>query len=123
MTTPRIQQLLDDIHATRPELHALLQQLRQQVLALGEVQEEVKYGGILFAAAQPFCGLFCYRSHVALEFGDGARLADAFHVLEGNGKLRRHLKLRTPADIVDKHVAHYLQLALLAQQPCAVVTG
>lgn len=109
----RVTALLRDIQQLNPSRHDLLQALRSQILALApDIREEVKYGGILFAADKPFCGLFAYTNHVSLEFGDGAKLPDQFNSLEGSGKQRRHIKLSSEADIAGKHVVHYLGLAL-----------
>lgn len=111
-TEDRVHHLLQDLKQRLPEQHSLLQSARAQVLALGPgVREEVKYGGLLFSAPQPFCGLFAYARHVSLEFGDGAQLPDPFQVLEGVGKQRRHIKLHALADLADKHVPHFLALA------------
>jgi hypothetical protein len=74
----------------------------------------VKYGGLLFSVKKPFCGVFSYAKHVSLEFGAGASLPDNFKVLEGDGKLRRHIKLLSAQDIAGKHVREYLVLALTA---------
>jgi len=51
---------------------------------------------------------------VSLEFGDGAALPDEHGVLEGAGKLRRHIKLCALDDVEQKHVLQYLTLALRA---------
>lgn len=117
-TVSRVTALLRDIQQLNASRHDLMQALRSQILALApHISEEVKYGGILFAADQPFCGLFAYTNHVSLEFGDGAKLPDPFNSLEGSGKQRRHIKLRSEDDIAGKHVGHYLGLALnLSQQ-------
>jgi hypothetical protein len=113
MIDKRVEQLLADIAQSHPSHHQLLQAVRKLILKLGsDVREEVKYGGILFACEQPFCGLFAYTQHVTLELGEGAHLPDDFQVLEGKGKQRRHIKLLSPADIQDKHVEHYLALAV-----------
>ncbi|MDO9596927.1 MAG: DUF1801 domain-containing protein [Azoarcus sp.] len=63
---------------------------------------------------KPFCSIFSYAKHVSLEFGAGASLTDKFTVLEGEGKLRRHIKLSSVEDIAGKHVGEYLLLALKA---------
>ncbi len=115
MTTPRVADLLEDIRRLNEERFALVQALRQLVLSFGpSISEEVKYGGLLFSAGKPFCGVFAYAKHVSLEFGDGASLPDNHKVLEGVGKLRRHIKLSALDDIDKKHVLHYLTLALHA---------
>lgn len=76
--------------------------------------EQVKYGGLLFSTAKPFCGIFSYTRHVTLEFGAGATLPDKYKMLEGEGKYRRHIKLTSEQDVSDKHVYAYLVLALEA---------
>ncbi|WP_449193093.1 DUF1801 domain-containing protein [Thauera sp.] len=115
MTIDRIPQLLEDIRLLDQERFELVQVLREIILALGpSVSEEVKYGGILFSVGKPFCGIFSYAKHVSLEFGAGASLEDSFGVLEGTGKLRRHIKLLSVRDIAAKHVRDYLLLAFSA---------
>jgi len=115
MTTPRVANLLEDIRRLSEDRFALVQALRQLVLDLDPgVSEEVKYGGLLFSAGKPFCGVFAYAKHVSLEFGDGAALPDEHGVLEGAGKLRRHIKLCKLDDVEQKHVLQYLTLALRA---------
>ena len=113
MSAVRIDQLLEGIRSLDPARFALVQSLRSTILGLElGITEEVKYGGILFAAGKPICGVFSYAQHVSLEFGAGASLADPYQVLEGKGKLRRHIKLFSEQDIAGKHVRGYLVLAL-----------
>lgn len=113
MSTDRISRLLDDIRLLDAARFELVESLRGIILGLAPtITEEVKYGGILFSAGQPFCGIFSYTKHVSLEFGSGASLPDSHKVLEGEGKLRRHIKLFSTEDISGKHVRDYLTLAL-----------
>lgn len=113
MPTDRVSQFLEDLRLLDSDRYELVKTLRGMVLALPPtVAEEIKYGGILFSAGQPFCGLFSYARHVSLEFGAGASLPDEYRVLEGAGKLRRHIKMSSTPDIAEKHVAEYLALAL-----------
>jgi hypothetical protein len=115
MSAERIAKLLEDIRLLSDDRFELVQSLRKRVLSLGSpVTEEVKYGGILFSAGKPFCGIFSYANHVSLEFSAGASLLDTHKVLEGDGKLRRHIKLATAQDIERKHVGDYLALAYKA---------
>jgi hypothetical protein len=117
MTDARIQKLLNDIQLVSPDRHEIVQDLRKLILGLTTgISEEVKYGGILFGAEHHFCGIFAYTNHVSVEFGNGASLPDKFNVLEGSGKLRRHIKVLSKQDIKGKHVEHYLRLALAASK-------
>lgn len=113
MANDRISKLLEDIRLLDPERFELVQALRKIIHGLdASITEEVKYGGFLFSAEKPFCGVFSYAKHVSLEFGEGASLSDKFKVLEGEGKFRRHIKLTSASDITGKHVREYLALAL-----------
>mgnify|MGYP001272609014 FL=1 len=119
MPADRISRLLDDIRLLDSGRFELVQALREIILGLApSVSEEVKYGGLLFSSGKPFCGIFSYTKHVSLEVGEGASLPDAFKVLEGAGKFRRHIKLLSVEDIRGKHVRDYLVLARgLAAEP------
>lgn len=115
MSADRISKLLEDIRLLDSGRFELVQALRELILGLdSSISEEVKYGGFLFSAGKPFCGVFSYTKHVSLEFVAGTSLPDKFSVLEGEGKLRRHIKLSSAQDITDKHVREYLVLALKA---------
>lgn len=108
----RVARWLDDLRMVSAERHALVVALRESALAAGPgVTEEVKYGGLLFSAKQPFCGVFAYTAHVSLEFGQGAAMSDPAGVLEGAGKGRRHIKFRTLQDLRRGDLAAYLEQA------------
>lgn len=72
-----------------------------------------KYGGIIVEkiAGQPkshCCGYFAYEHHVSLEFSRGFQLHDPDGILEGSGKLRRHIKLTNLSDIIAKRCNEFL---------------
>lgn len=111
----RISKMLEDIRFSDQSKFEIIQSLREMILGLDQsVTDEVKYGGILFSAGRPFCGVFSYAKHISLEFGAGASLPDKYKVLEGTGKLRRHIKIFSTQDISGKYVREYLTLALKA---------
>lgn len=117
MPTQSVQTLLEDIRLMSEEHHAVVEAVRTLVQkSFKPLAEEVKYGGILFASGVPFCGVFAYKEHVSVEFSHGARINDTLGHLEGAGKGRRHLKLRSLDDIQNKKLAQYLPLALAAAQ-------
>jgi len=117
MPSECITNLLEDIRSLNDEHFELIQALRKLIYEMdASVVEEVKYGGFLFSVGKPFCGIFPYTKHVSLEFGAGASLPDKNKVLEGGGKLRRHIKLICIRDIENKQVGDYLDLALKAAQ-------
>lgn len=115
MPTKSVQTLLEDIRLVSEDRYAVVEAVRALVKKrFKPFAEEVKYGGILFASGVQFCGAFAYKEHVSVEFSHGARINDTWGHLEGAGKGRRHLKLRSLDDIQDKKLAEYLSLALEA---------
>lgn len=115
MNPPRIQALLNDIRFTSEAQFMLVSRLRELIQkTVPGATDEIKYGGFLFSAEVPFCGVFAYSAHVSLEFGHGAAMPDPHKVLQGSGKQRRHIKLSVVGDIEAQHVALYLPLALEA---------
>lgn len=120
MAAKSAQTLLDDLRLVGEEQYALVSAVRTLIKkTFPPVSEEVKYGGILFSSGVPFCGVFAYKQHVSVEFGSGAKIADTLGHLEGSGKGRRHIKLRSLEDIRAKHLADYLSLALEAAKGSA----
>ena len=95
---------LDVIKATLQELVAEL---------APDIRFVPKYGGEVMCPDPEndkafVAGVFCYKNHVSLEFSEGASLSDPDKRLEGSGKKRRHLKLRTLDDITAKDARGYL---------------
>ena len=81
------------------------------------VQTLTKYGGTVFAPdpSDPkkiVGGVFSYKDHVSVEFSEGAGFDDPDGHLEGGGKARRHVKLRSLGDIAGKTVKAFLEQAL-----------
>lgn len=75
-----------------------------------------KYGGEVIAPepdddGQFIGGIFTYKEHVSLEFSEGASLNDPGGMLEGKGKMRRHLKFQTLQDVKTKDAGGFLKQA------------
>ena len=115
MQNSRVTQLLEDVRLASEDNFEVMTAARNLILQLVEsATEEVKYGGILFFNPKPFCGVFAYTSHVTVEFSHGANLPDEAKVLQGSGKLRRHIKLTQVKDIDRLKVAQYVKSAATA---------
>ena len=112
MNDAKVEQLLSDLRLTNPAGYELVHEIRKVVYsAVPKASERVIYGGFMYAATAQFCGVFAYKEHVSIEFGRGCDLKDIHRVLEGSGKLRRHIKIHALADISSKHVYAYITQA------------
>lgn len=115
MNSEAVDDFLFALQRSDPERYALVERVRVLIHTAGpRLREEVRYGGLLFSAGAPVCALFSYERHLALEFSRGAELPDRHGVLEGEGKLRRHIKLDKVGDLFKKNVREYLALAFAA---------
>ena len=118
--TKTVQTLLEDFRLLGEQQFQIVEEVRSLVKkTVKPLTEEVKYGGILFSSGVHFGGVFAYKDHVSVEFGHGAKIQDSEGFLEGAGKGRRHVKLRTVADVKAKKLAAYLSLALAAAKSAA----
>ena len=106
----QVQKFLDEIMMFVPEKFEILKDLRQIVFSnYPEVKERIIYGGIMFSLEDDFGGLFVRKNHISFEFSFGVDMDDPDKILEGTGKYRRHLKIRSLADIKDKQVDFFVK--------------
>jgi hypothetical protein len=64
--------------------------------------------------ANLICAITPYKAHVSLLFTRGATLPDPEHLLEGEGKTARRVRIATPADVDDPAVKALLTSAAAA---------
>ncbi len=107
----RIQGFLDDLAAIKAHQFEIVQSCRGLVFELSpEVEERMMYGGIMFSLkSEDFGGVFASKNHVSFEFNRGFELQDPNGFLEGKGKFRRHLKLKSIDDVTSKTVEFFVR--------------
>ena len=113
-STPRGTNFMQDIQILEGLWYEIALQIRQIHFSCApNLSEDIKYGGLVFNQNNELVtGIFFRKAHISVEFGHGAALPDPNSVLEGKGKDRRHIKVRSLADITTKNVSYYVQRAL-----------
>lgn len=86
-----------------------------------ELVHDVKYAIALNytftrSVKQAFCGIAIYRHHVNLGFWRGAELPDPRKLLQGDGKLHRHLRVANYEDLERPYLRPFLQAAIRIAQ-------
>jgi hypothetical protein len=110
---PLVQQFLEELMMFNDHQWSIVQRLREIVFEVAPtVSERMMYGGIMFSAPEDYGGVFASKHHVSFEFGNGIAFADPEKVLEGTGKFRRHLKIKTLDDIKTKNVESFVRQAV-----------
>ncbi len=99
---------LEEAKLSDYEKFKIIEELRRIVFELfPNVEEKLKYGGIMLSLNEEFGGIFLYKNHISFEFSYGYKL-DTELKLEGNGKYRRHLKFKELTDINRKELNNLL---------------
>ena len=107
---PDVQNWLEELQAFDAEKFATVVDARKIVFAAyPKVSERIIYGGIMFTQDDDIGGLFVSKHHVSFEFTQGYTFKDPKKLLEGTGKYRRHLKLKTRNDVEGKEVAFFVE--------------
>lgn len=114
MSDPKIKEFLQGLQESDPEQFQVVDKLRKITVDLmPQVTERMMYGGIMFTLeGEDFGGLFAYSKHVSFEFSFGAQFTDPQGLLEGKGKLRRHLKYYSLNDLPQKDPTSFLEQVL-----------
>ncbi len=109
----QIKELLSDFKMSDPELSQIITILRQYVKEHSpNIEEAVKYGGLVFLdQGELLGGLFLRKAFVTMEFSFGYKLQDPNSTLEGSGKFRRNIKLKTLQDIEEKQAKDFIKQA------------
>lgn len=109
-----VQKFLNEICIIDDKKSIVLNSLREIILSnFPNSNERIMYGGIMFSLNDEFySGLFVRKSHISLEFSKGYLMTDPHNFLEGNGKYRRHLKIRSKEDVVSKEVDFFVKQSL-----------
>ena len=109
-----VQDFLNTLKISDSEKYNSLIVMREMVFnQFPETDERMMYGGIMFSLnEEDFSGLFVRKNHISFEFSNGHKMNDPNKLLEGSGKLRRHLKIKSFEDIQIKKVDFFVKQAV-----------
>ncbi len=110
-TSQKVNDFLKDIQATLPDRFDIIKEIREIFhQENNQFSEDIKYGGLVFNLSSTLvAGIFCYKNHISIEFGNGVAFDDPSGLLEGKGKMRRHLKIIEQPDIQNKQVGFFVK--------------
>ncbi len=104
--------LVESVAMRDPVLGETMEQVREIVRELAPaLAERVRYGGVMFG--NELLGVFPRKKHVTVEFSRGIEMSDPQGVLQGSGKYRRHILVRSVADIEATHLADYIRRTVM----------
>ena len=109
----RVNDFLTDIQLISAEQFDIIVLIREIFLTSNKnLVEDIKYGGLTFKHSGTLIGgIFAYPKHISIEFSNGVNFTDPNAILTGKGKLRRHIKIYSSHDIMQKNTAYFINQA------------
>ncbi len=106
----------DYINSYALELQAIIRALREMAKkSMPDAHEMIYHGAIGYSLSTSPSGLFCYiapqKNYVNLGFYYGVYLDDPLHLLVGEGKRMRHIKVRSRKDACNPALEEFLKEA------------
>jgi hypothetical protein len=86
-------------------------------------QRTAGYGTGPKKMTEHFCWLAPHERHVVFGFYYGTELPDPDGLLEGTGRLMRHMKIRSPADVANPALRRLVDVATTHRVPPASAAG
>ena len=106
------------IQSLAREARMLIHRILPEVVEVAWVQQRnIGFGTGVKKKTEHFCWLMPAKDHVTLGFNYGAELPDPQHLLEGTGKLFRHVKIRSADQLNDPALIGLLRFATRYRVP------
>lgn len=113
-----IQSFSDDTKHLARETRKLIYTVLPEVVEVVWVQQKnTGFGTGIKKNTEHFCWLMPASKHVNLGFNYGAELPDPAHLLEGTGKLFRHVKIRSIEQLANADLIALLKFAITYRVP------
>ena len=80
-------------------------------------QKNIGFGTGIKKKTEHFCWLMPATKHVTLGFNYGAEIPDPTNILEGTGKLFRHIKVKTVKQLNNKDLINILKYSTTYRVP------
>ena len=103
------QKVQDYISSAQSPFREMMLEIRELIFELvPDVKEEIKWRTPVYSRKKNICYMAAFKKHVTFAFYDGRMLKDPDKILEGTGKMMRHIKLKKPEDIDREQVRKWI---------------
>lgn len=108
----------DEIKELARQTRKLIYTILPEVVEVVWVQQRnTGFGTGVKKMTEHFCWIMPATNHVTLGFNYGAELPDPKNLLEGTGKLFRHVKVRSEADLQNPDLHKLIKIATTYRVP------
>ena len=96
-----------------PEFHPLVAALRGFMReTVPDAREEVSYGIPVYKRRKIFAVISPTKKDITFSFTHGYEFEDKYHLLKGEGKVAKHIKLKNVQDVDKEVLLYYIKQAL-----------
>jgi len=102
-------EVTDYIQSAPNPFREIMLRLRELVSeVVPDAEEAIKWGTPVFSKVKNICYMAVFRKHVTFAFYDGRMLKDPEGILQGTGKMMKHIKLKTLDDIDQEQIKKWI---------------
>ena len=113
-----IAEFSDDVKNIARQTRSLIYTILPNVVeVIWQKQNISGYGTGIKKNTEHFCWIMPTKNYVSLGFNYGAELPDSKKLLEGTGKLYRHIKIKSINQLSDKDLIELLKFATIYKVP------
>jgi hypothetical protein len=106
------------VRALATRTRALIREVMPDVVEVPWTRQRVVgYGVGPKKMSEHFCHITFHKNHVNLGFNYGSELPDPEGLLQGTGKLLRHVRITTPEDLSNPALRQLLEVATTHRMP------
>ncbi len=107
-----------DVRALALQTRALIKEIMPEVVEVPWPRQQViGYGVGPKKMSEHFCYISVHKDHVNLGFNYGSELPDPDGLLEGSGKLLRHIRIASQDDLARPTVRRLIEVATIHRMP------
>jgi hypothetical protein len=103
---PRVLDYINSAPSPQKEIMYKIRELIYKVVP--DAEEAFKWGSPAFSRIKAICYMATFKKHVTFAFYDGRMLKDPDRILEGTGKMMKHIKLRKLEDIDEEQLSKWI---------------
>ena len=107
-----------DVRVLALQTRALIKEIMPEVVEVPWPRQQViGYGVGPKKMSEHFCYISVHKDHVNLGFNYGSELPDPHGLLEGSGKLLRHIRIASQDDLARPTVRRLIEVATIHRMP------
>ncbi|KPK80545.1 MAG: hypothetical protein AMS27_16850 [Bacteroides sp. SM23_62_1] len=101
--------VIEYINAAQSHQKEIMLTIRKMIFELvPDVGEAIKWGTPVYSRIKNICYMAAFKKHVTFAFYNGQMLKDPDGILEGTGKMMKHIKFKKIEDVDQEQIKKWI---------------